>query len=801
MLRDEMKSYFFETLCKGEYNLLLGAGVSLDSVNIKNEKMLSGEMLRRQIASILNAKDNTPLNRLSRVLIEDKRNDVLDEIFTNGYTTKTTGNSLKYIPNYVWKNIFTFNIDNVLETVYHNYSNCKQNIVPINYIDSLSVDRDLSNLQLIHLHGTVDAADKGYVFSINDYVNFMREINPWMVMLAEALPVDPFIISGASLSEPDLEFYLSKKLPNSPRKSNAPSLLIEPFPDSVIESECKTRGITIVKATMEDFMNWVFTEMSKPPTIQELFNFEKELFHTNQVSEHESLKFSTDFRTIYFRKLAQNSKPSSFFYGSEPTENDINQHLDIERKNCFAIYSKILNDIQNKKKSVQLIVDEPFSGKTTFLFRILEKLNTNGIHILKVVNNNRIDTVNSINCLAKIGTPVIIWFDYIADRMTEVNDILAANLSNVFIVGSTRNYRYKQISSTSIADIVVHKPSIFSDDEYLRLIENYRTRGLVGESKLLSWKGVDLIKNDVVGIAICRIMNDFRPLQSIITTLISDTTAENSKLYLYVALSQYCYAFGIDYKILQSIMGIPINQFVNAEVPLKTVTNQYNSNYVICQNDVIAQSVLDIYKSTNNTLLFDIMVTLARAIAPFVNRKTIKIQTPEARLSKRLLNFNDVVSNFINSDSERFYLTVQTEWEWNSRYWEQRALAILQTDVDLALRYAKQAIAIEEHPYTLNTYATVLCEHMKCYPSDAEYYFDLILTNLETAISLEKRHSRLSVYPLMTLVTSTLNYCRNYHNLTRKQKDTIKGLISFVTGSIIIDQELSQKVREVEMYT
>jgi hypothetical protein len=227
----------------------------------------------------------------------------------------------------------------------------------------------------------------------------MRETNPWMVFLSELLTVEPFIIAGASLSEPDLEFYLSKRTVSSPRKTNAPSLLIEPFPDPVVEHECKERGIVLVKATVEDFMEWVIRQVPRPPTVQDLFDHEKDLFKPGQISELDSIKFSMDFRSVTFHDTPPSSRPSSFFYGAKPTVKDISQHLDIERENCFDTYNKIWEAVQTSKRAIHLIVDDPFSGKSTFAYRILEKLSSKQVHIIKIANYNRIDTKNTISCL------------------------------------------------------------------------------------------------------------------------------------------------------------------------------------------------------------------------------------------------------------------------------------------------------------------------------------------------------------------------------------------------------------------
>ena len=91
-------------------------------------------------------------------------------------------------------------------------------------------------------------------------------------------------------------------------------------------------------------------------------------------------------------------------------------------------------------------------------------------------------------------------------------------------------------------------------------------------------------------------------------------------------------------------------------------------------------------------------------------------RSPEARLAGRLFDGDKIVKPLLDSAAEQFYVESQKLWEWNSRYWEQRALLKADSDLVTALRYAKQAVAIENHPFPLTTLAKLLLKTIEAEP-------------------------------------------------------------------------------------
>jgi hypothetical protein len=95
----------------GDYNLLLGAGVSLDSTNGDGVGLLSGNALRQRLCEVTQLSETTSLQRAASALTPSQ----IDVELTQRFSRCKSGPSAQPIPRFLWKRIFTLNIDDVLD--------------------------------------------------------------------------------------------------------------------------------------------------------------------------------------------------------------------------------------------------------------------------------------------------------------------------------------------------------------------------------------------------------------------------------------------------------------------------------------------------------------------------------------------------------------------------------------------------------------------------------------------------------------------------------------------------------------
>src|SRR5262249_10923505 len=148
------------------------------------------------------------------------------------------------VPAFIWRRIYTSNIDDALESAYvkapgHQIPQSLTHKAP--YVDATDID----TVQLVHFHGWAKKAEDGYVFSLTEYAGAMGPNSPWTNVLAHTIATEPFIIAGTGLEESDLEYFLSGRQSDGVRRDRGPSFLIEPNPDAGTLRECQRHGLNL----------------------------------------------------------------------------------------------------------------------------------------------------------------------------------------------------------------------------------------------------------------------------------------------------------------------------------------------------------------------------------------------------------------------------------------------------------------------------------------------------------------------------------------------------------------------------
>ncbi|WP_041597212.1 hypothetical protein [Granulicella tundricola] len=180
---------------------------------------------------------------------------------------------------------------------------------------------------------------------------------------------------------------------------------------------------------------------------------------------------------------------------------------------------------------------------------------------------------------------------------------------------------------------------------------------------------------------------------------------------------------------------------------------------------------------SNESLALKAFTNLAKALAPHVNRKAIIARSPEARLTRRLFDADKVVKVFLPNFAGQFYLSTQDTWEWNSRYWEQRALFTADDDLSTGLQYARHAVAIENHPFALTTLGKLLLRRMESAPMERDAAFNEAFQKLSRAIDDEEERARITVHPFLTVFAGTSRFLELNGTLSAKQRAALQGYL------------------------
>lgn len=801
----KQEAAFISSLRAGQYNLLLGAGFSMDSTNAKG-RLPSGNELLDELAVATKGR-RTSLQRMYQMLKPPQ----VKECITDRFVAAVPGKTASLMSSFVWRRIFTWNVDDVLENLYQR-EGALQRAVPKHYNDVYVDPPSLEELLVIHLHGFVQQSDRGYVFSREQYVNQITKVNPWMTVLTQRMLSEPMIISGSTLDEVDLSYYLALRTGESARDDRGPSILVmEDDPEATML--CERHGLLHFVGYSKDFFEYCKSVLPNPPTPMDLIPHATRQLIPAGVSKNTAMAFSADFEMV--PGVAAPTTSSRFIYGHYPTWGDLEANQDIARPMVSDVIVDIEKRLSDPRRRARVLVlsETTGAGKSTVLRRVAFELAKRGIRTLMCSALSRIANTTA-EVMDVLDGPVVVVIDNLAEQATALPDLLARlEKTDVIFIGAERSYRMKYLKQVLAGvdfDQTAKLP--MTTVEARRLIDRYANMGAIGDHTVLKRRDefASRIKDDPIAVACCRILNDFRPLDRIVDSITADAAGPTLDRYLGAALAQHCFFGGVRYEILISAFGAAgaAAQFeVNNPLPLDFYDEA--NQFVIPENATLSEKIIERFASRHPDRMLETFVKLADELGPRVNRETIIARAPEPRLSGRLFDFDSVVSKFLGNKAEDFYDRVKPAWEWNSRYWEQVALMNLARYLssgnlkeglgflDDAVTHARHAVAVEYHPFPLTTLGKVLLNHMVAPEMPMKESFDEAFDRLSEAISLEERRSRLAAQPYGVIFSGVVNYLGAGGELTHKQHGCIREILTKAETKLKTDREMQDQVAAV----
>lgn len=798
MITTEHLEQLRHTLFTGQYNLLLGSGISLDSFDKKGVPLKSARTLTAELCALKDLDAGTRLQRVS-ILLDDKE---IDKYLTQPYLGCRAGVTVKKISSFVWKNIFTFNIDDALEAAYESNKSAKQKVETLNFDSLFKTQSNRATTSIIHLHGHVREPEKGYVFSSTQYGQVTRSMCAWMHALSNMMASESFIISGTSLDESDLEYYLAGRTSNSGKTKRGPSFLVEPYPNKITEAVCRQHGLLLVKATLLDFLKWITEKIGDIPTVTQLTVPSIEgIFNAKPIVE-DQLNFFECFELV--RPSAPNSEGDVpyFYLGRHPRWSDFESSIDVptdDERRVSAIARNWLNGAVVGVKIINVCA-EAGNGKSTILRRVGYDMVKEGHIVLSLNQNSPIDPKNVASVISLARRPITLLIDGLADNAAQIREALVAtNLQkSLLIISADRDYRKGHIDRL-IGDFNIEyiEVSQWSVDSYEKLIEKLHNFALLADNEAIyrPHQFASRLIGDPVAIATCRALNNFKPLERIVNSLWKDANEDARKSYATAALAEHCYAGGVHYSILEGAQKNPELESQledHCPLPLTYVDDDY---YVVPLHPAVADRLLKMMAKEKINFLLEIFCNLSKSLSPYVNRSTTIARTPESKLAARLFSAEKVVRPLLGVMAKNFYDYAHDDWRWNPRFWEQRAILTQSENIDLAIQYARHAVAIEDHPFPWTTLASLLSKKMITTKVGLSAFFDEIIDLLTKIIKFESESNswRPTPHPYSILLDSTTYYISNGGFIAPKRKDWIINKILFCNQNFSRDQSVMSK--------
>lgn len=524
---------FIEKILKGNVILLTGAGFSIGAT-IKGKPMLSSDDLIEKILIEILEENTDDMKRIKtrknfqqicqlaiNKITETEFNNFLERNFRN--TTPSEFHNL--YTEIEWKEIYTLNIDDLIENLYERkFKDLGIEVQPYNTVKQPQAYVGEKILKYYKLHGDVRNKSEGFIFSSNQYISKLTQKNRTynFTQFAERLYHDTFCFIGTSLSEVDLEVYVEeygKGIGSQLPQEKIYYINKTIYPEDKLELERK--NIICIEETAETFIKKIIEFSEKNHNKETGLRVKKRLDLSTRIT---NLGFKTekDLNLLFDRKTIDTHKPIQFYLGFEAKWLDILSKSDAILKNT----EKLMDDINsNFTFNLFLLLGKSGNGKTTSLKRIVYDYSTNNDYLVLNYDDKTQLTQEASKKLAqelnKLSKKVIIVFDnasWAFSFIMKLYENLQENISISVIISSRIPEYYREMRHLDNIPLTMYNyDETISTENAKRLISKLDDKSYLG-----NLAGITSVEKRVK-----KFMNNFKKTnQDLFSTLISSTSGD-----------------------------------------------------------------------------------------------------------------------------------------------------------------------------------------------------------------------------------------------------------------------------------
>lgn len=338
----ESKSTFERSLVEG-INLFTGAGFSVLSADLQGRSLPVGDDLRKEILKEFPGSPNTLQLPQLCTLISRSRRDELNRYIRGRFEIGEFSEKYKNLSFVNLKNIFTTNVDNLIERIFRGSANKYINNANLNGVSF----RERSAIDYFSLHGTVSDGESSLVFGDLDISSaFSNDPNRWNY-LKSIMNRFPTLFWGYALKDAGTLQVFAESI-NDKNKKNAWIIV---HPEYVDEGEIeyyRSLDFKIISSDTDSFLEYLSSFSDSEA------NFHAEKQHNNPFPEH----------AIPSHSDIERRSISDFYQGANPSWSDIYS----SRVSKLHYYNDIEENL-NSGKNV-LITGGPATGKSTLLMQV-----------------------------------------------------------------------------------------------------------------------------------------------------------------------------------------------------------------------------------------------------------------------------------------------------------------------------------------------------------------------------------------------------------------------------------------------
>lgn len=367
VLGQEKLDAFMQSLVRGRYNALLGAGASMGGASRDGTPLPAAGGLAAELEEAFGLPEGgaSGLRRLYAAARGQLTNDgrSLHEYLKDRFTNTSPPAWMKYFVQLPWSQIWTLNIDDCLERAYESWRHqARQSVYSISWTERHRTARTaLDETLLVHFHGKASKAhrESEIIFDISAYVNAVTSQHRWHRVFGDSYPAEPFLIVGASLdSEIDLQVVLEEGRVTG--SFDAPSLIVLKHISPLQAEEYGRYGLQPIEAPAESFFTAV---------VEMLPHYLMQLTHEEALASADTPPQVYTFLSQWHRLDVTPPGPTQdrrhdFYAGHHPEWRDVLLDLPIERNGHRTTSSRLTREVSSGENTqLSFSRAKPFPGR------------------------------------------------------------------------------------------------------------------------------------------------------------------------------------------------------------------------------------------------------------------------------------------------------------------------------------------------------------------------------------------------------------------------------------------------------
>jgi len=791
-----------EKCLTGEVNLFTGSGFSIGAKIKSNSIFTTNDLIENLLTDFVGLKDSEAIIRLKKktfqqicqYAITQKSENEFNEYITRKFINCNPASFHYDYTNFEWKNIFTTNIDDVIESMYKNTDIELQSINTKKQPDEYA---GINILKYYKLHGDVNNKSEGFIFSKTQYIEAVvdNKFNYPMLKFSEKLYKDTFCFIGTNFDEIDIEKYISnfqKEKGNQLPKNKIYYISKNIYDEDVVL--LNARNIIPIQETAESFIQKL--QLFKNERTEHVSNI-KIVKKVDIILKLEKMGFDVINKTSLNidKKSIELYKPIDFYVGYSPKWIDIASNSDA----IFEYTSQIIHAIEDTTNfNLNIIIGKSGNGKSTSLKRILFNFSENNDYIviehkdLNEINNKVIDDLSKIINSEKkhilIGIDNGSWsLKFIEqvynkiDSTKKVSFVITTRYPEFY---RERNYisslpkSIKYIDDNLNFDNATKIVNVLDKKGYLGNLAKFSSKEKMVKEFLITNKSNDLFSSLIYA---TEGKGFFEKINSHIDFAFKDNPIKVKMLVLLALLDKFG-SMTLSKSIFYNVFKNEIEDFSKLLYSINDIIdkNSLNGDYIKLRGEYVTTYILrNITKYLSNEEIFNIVSKILMYTSTIYDIDKRRKRSYKTELSSILLNSKHYI-NYLKirekSYYDDFYNNLKDYYKELAPFWLYYAkMEMKLEDLDSAWVHLKQAKALnnsQEIEHTIGQWHLIKAKNMTNYLDGYEEF------KKGEEIMIKQISNYKDAYPVHTYIEEYIIFNRNFN--LKPNSTELKKLIQII---------------------